>query len=221
MVRIERRLVRGRGALTVTATPREAWVEKDGKRLAEGTPVTLEDLPAGRVELTLGAAGYLPLSVGVEIPKGGLTRVERKLERQPSRATGDVEGTRRRAEQGNASAQYKFGDMYYYGRGVGQDFAEAVRWYRKVAEQGHAHGQYNLGFMYYYGRGVGKDFAEAVRWYRKAAEQGYAGGQNNLGFMYEKGRGVGQDFAEAVRWYRKAAEQGYARARRNLKRLKR
>ena len=83
VVRIQRRLARGRGALTVTATPRQAWVEVEGKRLAETTPVTLEDLPAGRVEVKLGAPEHRPLSMEVNIPKDGLARLERRLERIP------------------------------------------------------------------------------------------------------------------------------------------
>ena len=35
--------------------------------------------------------------------------------------------------------------MYGAGRGVPQDDAEAVRWYRLAAEQGEASAQYNLG----------------------------------------------------------------------------
>ena len=34
------------------------------------------------------------------------------------------------------------------GKGVTQNKAEAVQWYRKAADQGHAKGQYNLGVMY-------------------------------------------------------------------------
>lgn len=37
------------GRLTVTVTPRQAWVEVDRKRLTEATPVRLEDLPAGTI----------------------------------------------------------------------------------------------------------------------------------------------------------------------------
>ena len=65
----------GRGALTVTATPREAWVEVSGKRLAERTPVTLEDLPAGRVRVRMGAPEHRLLEVEVNIPKDGLARL--------------------------------------------------------------------------------------------------------------------------------------------------
>jgi uncharacterized protein len=42
------------------------------------------------------------------------------------------------AELGNAHAQNELGVMYAEGRGVQQDYAEAVKWYRKSAEQGFA-----------------------------------------------------------------------------------
>ena len=64
--------------------------------------------------------------------------------------------------------------MYEQGHGVPQDYAEAVKWYRKAADQGDAFAQYNLGVMYDNGEGVPQDQAEAVKWYRKAAEQGDA-----------------------------------------------
>ena len=79
-MRVERVLTRGAGRLTVTATPRDAWVEVDGQRLAERTPVTLEDLPAGTVQLTVGAAEHRPLTVAVDIPRDGLARLEPALE---------------------------------------------------------------------------------------------------------------------------------------------
>jgi uncharacterized protein len=60
--------------------------------------------------------------------------------------------------------------MYFNGQGVRQNYAEAVKWYRKAAEQGYAWAQYNLGFMYFHGQGVPQDYAEAAKWGRKAAE---------------------------------------------------
>ena len=59
---------------------------------------------------------------------------------------------------------------------VGQNHAEAVRWYRLAAEQGHAGAQISLGLIL-----EGEDDAEAVRWYRLAADQGDAFAQYNLG----------------------------------------
>ena len=38
------------------------------------------------------------------------------------------------AEQGLAVAQFNLGLMYDEGQGVPQDYAEAVKWYRKAAE---------------------------------------------------------------------------------------
>ncbi len=99
--------------------------------------------------------------------------------------------------------------MYANGKGVPQDYKEAVRWYTKAAEQGDAQAQTNLGWMYEYGRGVPQDYKEAMRWYRLAAAQGHAQAQTNLGVMYANGQGVPQDYKEAMRWYTKAAEQGH------------
>ncbi|MCH7566103.1 MAG: sel1 repeat family protein, partial [Nitrospirae bacterium] len=48
------------------------------------------------------------------------------------------------AQQGNAEAQNNLGVMYSKGRGVPQDDAEAVRWYRRAAEQGNAAAQFGL-----------------------------------------------------------------------------
>ena len=78
------------------------------------------------------------------------------------------------AEKGKISsglAQYSLGLMYDEGQGVPQDYAEAVKWYRKAAEQGHARAQNNLGAMYYKGRGVPQDYAEAHMWFNLAASR--------------------------------------------------
>ena len=110
--------------------------------------------------------------------------------------------------QGDASAQYSLGVMYEVGKGVPQDYAEAVKWYRLAAEQGNALAQNSMGVMYVDGLGVPQDYAEAARWHRLAAEQGHSLAQYSLGVMYEVGQGVPQDYAEAANWFRLAAEQG-------------
>jgi TPR repeat protein len=102
--------------------------------------------------------------------------------------------------------------MYELGRGVEQDSAQVLDWYRKAAEQGHAGAQFNLGLIYARGLGVKQDDAQAVYWYRKAAEQGHAGAQLNLGLMYEFGLAVEKDYAQSFDWYSKAADQGHAEA---------
>ncbi len=109
------------------------------------------------------------------------------------------------AVQGKAFAQYNLGIMYQNGKGVPQDYAEAIKWYHKVAEQGFAPAQHNLGFMYQNGQGVPQDYAEAVKWYRRAADQGHAPAQVNLGGMYADGQGVPQDYVQAHMWFNLAA----------------
>ena len=127
----------------------------------------------------------------------------------------DFEETKLLAEQGDATAQSNLGYMYYGGRGVPQNYIEAVTWYRLAAEQGFAHAQFNLGVMYANGVGVPENDAEAVTWYRLAAEQGYAYAQNNLGLMYFNGEGAPQDDIRAYMWWSVSTAQGYTEARTN------
>ena len=61
------------------------------------------------------------------------------------------------AENGNVDAQFELGMMYNEGKGVEQDFKEAVKWYQKAADQGDAGAQYALGHLYYNGMGVKED----------------------------------------------------------------
>ena len=54
----------------------------------------------------------------------------------------------------DAGGQNNLGVMYADGRGVPEDDAEAVRWYRLAADQGQSGAQLNLGVMYANGEGV-------------------------------------------------------------------
>lgn len=128
----------------------------------------------------------------------------------------DAKVSRANAERGDADAEATLAHMYSHGEGVPQDYAEALRWYRKAAEQGSASGQDGLAALYFYGYGVSQDYALAIQWSRKAADQGNAQAENGLGLMYSRGLGVSQDYPEALRWYRKAVNQNYAAAEYNL-----
>ena len=120
------------------------------------------------------------------------------------------------AEQGDIRAQRNLGTLYRKGRGVNQDYAQALFWYRKAAEQGDIVAQRYLGWMYFKGEGVVLDYRQSAEWYHKAAEQGDANSQGNLGWLHRHGRGVVQDHQAAVKWYRKAAEGGSDWAQRDL-----
>jgi TPR repeat protein len=76
------------------------------------------------------------------------------------------------AEQGSVSAQFNLGIIYDIGRGVPQDYKEAVKWYRLAAEQGNETAQNNLGVMYEAGNGVLQDNVMAHMWYNIASANG-------------------------------------------------
>jgi hypothetical protein len=105
------------------------------------------------------------------------------------------------AEGGDPRAQSLVGLIYYRGRDVRQDDAEAMRWFNLAAERGDAPAQFNLGVMFDEGRGVPQDPAAAERWYRRAAEQGHAQAQYNLGLSLA-GR---DDNVNAHMWFNLAA----------------
>ena len=86
----------------------------------------------------------------------------------------DFEETKRRAESGDAVAQFLLGSMYKIGKGVPENDKEAVKWYRKSAEQGIAQAQGNLGIMYALGQGVPENNTLAYKWLNLAR---LAGGQ--------------------------------------------
>jgi len=79
-------------------------------------------------------------------------------------ATNSLEGIRKLAEQGDATAQFSMGARYATGEDVPQDYAEAVRWFSLAAEQGHVVSQATLGAYYWAGRGVPLDLGKAYFW---------------------------------------------------------
>ena len=121
-----------------------------------------------------------------------------------------------RAENGDPTAQFQAAVALETGEGTAQDYAAAVKWYRRAADAGSAAAQNNLGGMYLRGLGVAQDDREALGWYSRAAGEGYLPAENNVGFMKAAGRGTQADDEDAVRWYRRAAEKGYAPAQANL-----
>lgn len=117
------------------------------------------------------------------------------------------------AKGGNTDAEHLLGLMYYMGRGVPQDYKQALTWHRKAATKGKADAQYVVGAMYYTGNAVIQDHKEAVTWFRKAAEQGHADAQQVLGLMYRYHiGGMPQDNVIAYMLWNLAAAGGSANA---------
>jgi TPR repeat protein len=58
------------------------------------------------------------------------------------------------AEKGDVDAQLALGIMYAQGKGVDQDFGQAIRWYRAAASHGSSAALYQIGLAYQEGNGV-------------------------------------------------------------------
>src|SRR5215831_6735775 len=125
----------------------------------------------------------------------------------------------KRAQSGDAGAQFELGRAYEDGKGFLQDDDSAVIWFRKAAELGNAKAQSSLGAMYAVGRGVAKDNAEAVRWYKKAAKQGSPEGMYNIAISYFNGEGVPADLNLSYAWMQAAQARGDEQARDALKHI--
>ena len=58
---------------------------------------------------------------------------------------------KKKAEQGDATAQCNLGYCYEMGKGTTKNYKSAFEWYKRSAEQGHVIGTYNLGICYFNG----------------------------------------------------------------------
>lgn len=115
-----------------------------------------------------------------------------------------------------ADAMRNIGNLYYFGQGVEQDYAQAKEWWEKAAELGDAAAMSNVGVLYEYGEGVEYDYTQAVEWYEKGAELGNDTAMRGIGLMYATGKGVKQDYARAIEWWEEAAALGNIDAMRDI-----
>ena len=95
----------------------------------------------------------------------------------------EFDETKALADQGMAEAQFILGVKYANGKGVPENDAEAVRWYRKAADQGKVQAQYNLGLMYAKGDGVPENNIRAYVWWSMAKTQGNISAANNIDIL--------------------------------------
>src|SRR5262249_40874166 len=107
---------------------------------------------------------------------------------------------RRKAEHGDAIAQFNLGHRQALGEGLPKNLSEAAKWLRKAATQGHAPAQYEIGMLLVNGHATPTESGEAVRWIRMAANQTHPGAEFVLGLVYDKGEFVPKDVVEAGKW---------------------
>ncbi|MBI5939268.1 MAG: SEL1-like repeat protein, partial [Caulobacterales bacterium] len=87
----------------------------------------------------------------------------------------DSTGLLRRAEAGDAEAQFQLGSQFAHGTaGCVTNPVDAARWCEAAAQQGHGKAQFNLGLLLLAGESAGPKAEIAARWLRLAAANGIA-----------------------------------------------
>ena len=120
------------------------------------------------------------------------------------------------AEQGNAEAQYKVGEMYEMGRGVQQDREKAREWYTKAAGQDHKKSTYRLLFLDIQASGMNNARKQQLQALQNEANSGVGDAQYFLGRMFAAGVGVPKSYSNAETWLSKATFNGIPEAENDL-----
>ena len=76
-----------------------------------------------------------------------------------------LEDIARCAKNGDTTAQFLLGQLYFQGKEVPRSYNTAFRWMSKAANQGNKSAQNSLGFDYYNGWGTKKDHVRAYMWW--------------------------------------------------------
>ncbi len=120
------------------------------------------------------------------------------------------------AAKGDPSAAFEVAARLAEGRGIKQDFKQAMVWYQRSAAKGLAIAQYRLGTLYERGLGTPVDPARAKVWYKRAADQGNVKAMHNMAVLSAGNSQVPPDYASASKWFKDAAERGLADSQFNL-----
>ncbi len=124
-------------------------------------------------------------------------------------------------EYGNITfGAYNLGRMYYYGKGVPQDYARAFELFTQANGAGNSDGGAFLGDMYALGQFVEKDVQKAEMEYINAMENNSSMARYALGNLYYKeSLPANEQDIHVIKLYRIAADRNFAPAREKLMRL--
>lgn len=185
-----------------------------------------QDLAALSSRLGAAAAQATPASLLIEKPLGGEQSVaEAETAQEPVAAQKAVAlppatvgpmSLRVAASKGDPSAEFEVGARLAEGKGIDQNFADALSWYQRSAQKGFAQAQYRLATFFERGLGTKADVARASVWYKRAAEQGNVKAMHNLAVLSASRRSGSPDYATAAKWFAEAADRGLADSQFNL-----
>lgn len=128
-----------------------------------------------------------------------------------------AEDTKAKAEAGDPAAERELGQMYLWGRGVGFDPVEGVRWFQKAIAAGDPQALKLLSDDYEkrFGAPVGGPAkGHALR--MQLAQMGVVGAERDVGQDFLRGQGTDVDYAQALAWSQKASDEGDALAPANV-----
>jgi hypothetical protein len=179
-------------SLNIDSIPTGADIEIDGAFVGD-TPSAVSVAP-GSHQIVVSKKGFTDWSRTLNVT-GGSVHLNAELEQKPTSSESvpsaqSIDTSQEQSATEDAETQFHRGGLYETGKGVPQDYAQAVLWYRKAAEQNLAIAQYRLGVLYANGVGVPLDKSQAASWFQKAADQGYVYAQEMLGMDYLTGEGV-------------------------------
>lgn len=128
-----------------------------------------------------------------------------------------IEILKKKAEEGDAEAQYKLG-VEYMGKGntsIPENCKEAFKWFEKAAQNGYLAAYYNIGYCYMSGAGVKPNVNTAIEYFQKGAELGDPAALNALGAKYLLD-GSPKALKKGNELIKRAANQEFAGAEYNL-----
>jgi TPR repeat protein len=107
----------------------------------------------------------------------------------------------RGAEQGDASAALRLGNLINEGRVSVEEYGQAGEWFKRSCDLGSSIACHNVGVAFEYGNnGLPKDLAAAQEVYLYAANTGYMQSQYNLGSMYANNHVIPPNDTEGLKW---------------------
>ena len=122
------------------------------------------------------------------------------------------------AELGNATAEYLYGKMLYYGDGVDKNAEKALEYLERAAKNGNTRAAYLAGKIRLTEDGL-KDVDKAVGHFERAAEDGNDFAEYQLARIYLYGLGAERDENKAMAYLHSAAEKGNEYAKQTLENI--
>jgi TPR repeat protein len=116
------------------------------------------------------------------------------------------------AEKGDATAQYKLGELYLKDSGPNHRHAQAFAWFKRAADQDCFPACLEAGKLLISGLGAKKNVKEGFKLIRKSAENFEPDAFTPLADLYRQGSGAPKNLKNAFTWTLRAAENSDPRS---------